>query len=167
MNVTIREATLGDLSFIVQQYDEGVSGGHFSGQPHVSTSRMWQEWLTKRCMVRQCFRPDGTYFVEPVSITTLLAEENGKPVGLLLSSPETPPDTSSIEIYMLSVSKFARQRGVASSMIQFEEGRHVKGTSFYARCYRKSTWAINLFRKHGYRIERISLNLGMHYLKKP
>ncbi|WP_429438962.1 N-acetyltransferase family protein [Paraburkholderia sp. GAS33] len=167
MKAIIRDATLDDLPFLVGQFDEGVSGGHFAGQPGVPTARIWHEWLAKGFMVRKCFRPDGSSIIEQVRIATSIAEADGKPVGFLLTSPETPADTSAIEIYVLSVLRSARRQGVASALIRTEEERHVAGTSFYARCYPKSTWAIAFLQKHGYRVERISPGSGMHYLRKP
>ncbi|MCO8321126.1 GNAT family N-acetyltransferase [Burkholderia cenocepacia] len=167
MNISIRNATLNDVSFLVQQFDEGVAGGHFAGQPHVTTARVWQEWLTKHHIFREIYRPNGTHAFEAIPITVWIADRGGEAIGWLVSSPEFPNDKSSIEIYMMGVKKSARRQGVASSLVQHAESQYDAATKFYARCYPKSTWAIKFLEKNGYRIERISQNSRVHYLRKP
>ncbi|MBR8036433.1 GNAT family N-acetyltransferase [Burkholderia vietnamiensis] len=166
MEIEIREATLKDLKFMRQIYEEGVGGGHFVPQPGISVDRMLQEWVTRKMMVRQAVRLDG-FYTEAIPLNLLIAELDGVSAGFLISSPETPEALSSIEMYVLGVAKFARRRGVATSLIEYEEQRYSSETSFYTRCFIKSSWAISLFQKLGYRIERISPNTKMHYLRKP
>jgi ribosomal protein S18 acetylase RimI-like enzyme len=166
MNIEIQRANLSDLSFIEPLYVDGISGGHFNSQPGLPISRMLQNWLKKQSITRAAVRSDGSQLIEEIPINFRIAKIDGAFAGFLITSPETSEKTHSIDIYLLGVAKAFRNKGVATYLVRYAEENSPSGTTFYARCYPKSTWAISLLQKLGYKIESISTISRVHYFRK-
>jgi ribosomal protein S18 acetylase RimI-like enzyme len=166
MNVQIRNATLTDLSFVGALYSECVKGGHFASQPTVPIDKMLFNWLSTKSIARWAVTQDELQRSEVVPIKSLVAEVNGELAGFLITAPEGSEAISCIEIYMLAVSKAARRCGVATHLILQEEQQYSAETSFFARCYPKSSWAISIFKQLAYTLEKVSENTQVHYFRK-
>ncbi|MDI9235141.1 GNAT family N-acetyltransferase [Limnohabitans lacus] len=166
MNITISKATVADLPFVENIYVDGISCGHFNLQPGLPINKMLQDWLRKNSITRATVRKDGTQLIEEVLINFYTANIDGKFAGFLITAPETPEKIQTVEIYLLGVAKEFRKKGVATELITHAEKLAPDKANFYARCYPKSTWAISLLRKIGYRIESISKTSKVHYLRK-
>ena len=164
--ITIRNATINDLPFVASLYSEGASGGHFAEQPNVATENMIRDWQSKQAITRYAVRQDGVQRIEAVPINFWIADVNDQPAGFLITSPEEPDSTRSIEIYVMGIAKERRRQGIATKLILHAENNYPSSTSFYARCYPKSTWAIAMLRNLNYRIENISPTSRIHYLRK-
>jgi len=159
--LSIREAKVSDLNFLSTQFSIAMSEGHFFKQSKEAIDNMLLQAIQNNEILR--LTENG---IEAIPMWGWIAEFNGNLAAFLFCTPESPLRPNTTELYFLGVDKSFRKRGVATALIRHELARAKKTSTFYARCYAKSSWAKSLLLKHGFKIERISAS-GMTYLRMP
>lgn len=166
MNIVIRQANLADLPLISSLYHEEMQNGHFGKQTREITLALFKHVIETGSLIRHVMREDLIPKAEKIPAWIRIVTVNETFAGFLLCSPETPDIVNCIEIYLLAVVKAFRCASLGMKLIDFEQRQHPSGTAFYARCYPKSTWAISMLQKNGFKIESISCDSKVHYLRK-
>jgi hypothetical protein len=63
-------------------------------------------------------------------------------------------DENSIELHLAGTKKVARRSGGFRELIRYKMSKNSKNMRVFARCYKKSTWAVEGLKKEGFEITK-------------
>lgn len=147
-NIIIRDAKMQDIKFMQDLIKEGVKGRHFLDESKINGPRFVGsiiELLDKIINKEVIGVMDPSRNITGFKYWAKIAEFEGKLAGMIICKT----DNKEIEIHMLAVDKLYRRKGIANYLVLDEINRY-KGSTFIARCYKKSTYAMALFKKIGF-----------------
>lgn len=82
--------------------------------------------------------------------TLAVAEIDGVAASFVVSLV----DEHEIEIHLAGTSKAFRRKGCFGVLVQHEVSKSPSGSRIFARCYKKSTWAVNALKKQGFKLTK-------------
>ncbi len=146
--IIIRDFKPEDEKFVRKLIDDGIKGGHFidknNKKLHSGVSSLHENIMRaieeKEIAIRT---PSGKIYTGKISVK--IAELQNQKSGVLI----VKHDVGGIELWILAVEKDFRRKGIATYLISHEI-ESVKSGVFYARCLKKSTYAMKLLEKIGF-----------------
>ena len=145
MQIIIRKASIEDKEFLCKLIDEGIRDRHFINAKQNNTSELVNAAIKKEIvMVRK-----GFSVIKDYKMCAKIAEYENQPVAILITSKEEG-NNSKLEFLMLSVIKEFRHKGIGTKIIK-EEIENCTEKRFIVRCYRRSTYAMEMVREIGFK----------------
>lgn len=148
-NITIRKGISTDISWVTNLLIEGTQSGHFPRTLAVQAPDLLGSILNSGGITMTKLRGE-IQAPRFVFADILVAEVDGNPVSFLIPIR----DVDGVELHLAGTKKPARRKGHFRKLIQYEIGRHNNGTRIFARCYSKSTWALEGLKKEGFNISK-------------
>lgn len=144
--ITIRPARSQDVTWVCNLIKEGARGGHFYPTVENQAEELVSEILTRGGVTMMKVR--GLIQIPQFCNGVMsVAEVNGEPAAFLLAMH----DSAGVEVHLASTKKQFRRLGVFAQLIQHEiSANQGKQKKLYARCYKKSSWAIDALKKHSF-----------------
>ena len=163
--IVIRDFEPEDENFVRKLIDDGIKGRHFidkndkklpSGVPSLHENII-EAIKEKEIAIAT---PSGKIYKGKISVK--IAEFKNQKSGVLI----VKHDFIGIELWVLVVEKDFRRQGVATYLI-LHEMKSVERGLFYTRCRKKSTYAMKLLEKIGFKrvAEDVSGMVGYEYIK--
>lgn len=145
MTVTIRPLQENDRAPVIAMLKEGVALKHFLPTAYTQANALLGAALSGVPFTMIKLRAGQT---RPHQITSRawVAEVNSVPAAFALSLV----DANEIEIHLAWTLKALRRTGCMTALIQHEITLNNGQKRIYARCYKKSTWAVSCFQKNGF-----------------
>lgn len=144
--ITIRPAREQDIVWVCNLIKDGARGGHFGFTIEKQAEDLVKEILLRGGVTMMKLR-DSIQVPQFCNGAISIAEVDGQPAAFLL----TMHDVGEVEIHLAATKKEFRRLGVFTQLIQREIDLNTNTTKkLYARCYKKSSWAIEAFKKQGF-----------------
>lgn len=144
--IAIRDVKNSDIDWIANLLIEGGKQKHFIGterREHAYTileeaifKNYVSYWSIKDLKKIKTFKRAETY----------IAEIDGSVAGFLLCSF----DSNGMELHLAATKKEFRRKGCFIHLIDYAINNFEGTKKIYARCYEKSSWAINGLKKYGF-----------------
>jgi hypothetical protein len=81
-----------------------------------------------------------------VQATIDVAELNGNPASFLICVF----DGAETELHLAGTRREVRRMGCHRALIRHQVGQRANGSSIIARCFKRSTWAVDVLRQEGF-----------------
>lgn len=145
MNITIRDGKKSDLPWISELLIEGARDGHFMETMQRDAPHLMRSVLNDGVVRIMKLRAGN---IGPVTLKTELkvADIDGQPTSFVVNFI----DESEVELHLAGTCRSGRRNGAFSALIDDTVQRFNKNNKVFARCYKKSTWAIFAFKKAGF-----------------
>lgn len=144
--ITIRPARSQDVDWVCSLIKESARGGHFYPTVENQAEDLIKEILTKGGVTMRKIR-DFIQIPQFCSGVLSVAEVDGEPAAFSLAMH----DIGEVEMHLAATRKQFRRLGVFAQLIQHEINlNRDNNKKLYARCYKKSSWAIDAFKKHNF-----------------
>jgi len=145
MNITIRDGKESDLPWINELLIEGARDGHFMESMQRDAPHLMRSVLNDGVVRIMKLRAGN---IGPVTIKSELkvADIDGQPTSFVVNFI----DESEVELHLAGTCRSGRRNGAFSILIDDTVQRFNKNNKVYARCYKKSSWAISAFKKAGF-----------------
>lgn len=148
MSLKIRPARTTDIDWIESLLKEGSRGGHFgptvASQAHALLNAIFQNGGFQMLKLR-----GGIQAPTFVQASILVAELNGTPASFSI----TLDDGSEIELHLAGTIKKHQRNGCFLELIE-QIKKQKAHKRLFARCYKKSTWAVTALTKAGFKITK-------------
>ena len=149
MNITIRGGEPKDTYWIVSLLKEGAQGGHFSPTVVDQSPAILNAIFENGGFVMLKLR-GGIQAPTFVPAEIAVAEIDGEGVSFLIILREG----NNIELHLAATKRSARRKGCFKKLILYAVEQHNKRKRLFARCYKKSSWAIEGLKKEGFTITK-------------
>lgn len=143
--IIIRPACSQDVAWICSLIKESARGGHFYHTVENQADDLIKEILTKGGVTMRKIR-DFIQVPQFCNGVLSVAEVDGEPAAFSLAMH----DIAEVEMHLAATRKQFRRLGVFAQLIQHEISLNRGTKKLYARCYKKSSWAINAFKKYNF-----------------
>lgn len=148
MRLKIRAANTTDINWIEPLLREGSRGGHFgptvASQANALLNAILQYGGFQILKLR-----NGIQAPVFVNASILVAELNGTPASFSI----TLDDGSEIELHLAGTMKTHQRNGCFLALVEQIKKQKTQKRLF-ARCYKKSTWAVTGLTKAGFKITK-------------
>lgn len=148
MNIVIRNCTSADKAWIVSLLKEGSLSGHFGPTVLFQASELVNKIVNNGGFQIMKLR-GGLRALCFVRAEIYVAEVNESPASFLI----TLINGSEVELHLAGTQKQFRRNGCFSNLVKHEIEQHY-GRKIIARCYKKSTWAVDGLKKEGFSISK-------------
>lgn len=140
--MTIRDVNISDIDWITKLLIEGTQLKHFFSTVGNQAYPMLIEAIEKKRLEFSMWRDgkEGKYFR---GIKIYVAEINGEPASFLICAE----DKNAVELHLAGTKKESRRQGCFEALIKCALEDYQTIQTKYARCYKKSTWAIDGLKK--------------------
>lgn len=142
----IRQGSSGDLHWIVKLLKEGAKVGHFSPTMQLEAegflSSVIQNGGVQMIKLRNSIQ--APVFVP---MTLSVAEVNGSAVSFLICCKEN----NEVEIHLAGTKASFKQKGCFTHLVKDAISKNLN-SKIYARCYKKSSLAINTLKKLNFEV---------------
>lgn len=146
VQITVRSAETQDIVWISNLIKEGARGGHFSFTVENQADDLVKEILTRGGVTMMKLR-DFIQVPRFCNGSMRIAEVNGEPASFLLAMH----DDVEVELHLAATKKQFRRVGCFAQLIQHEiDLNRANGKRLYARCYKKSSWAMDALKKRSF-----------------
>lgn len=149
MGIVVRSGNIADASWVVSLLREGAQLGHFSEFVGPTASPLVGEILTKGGFTIVKGR-GGLQAPRFINATIKVADLDGEPASFLISLMEK----NEVELHLAATRKQLRRKGCFSELTKNEIASHNPSIRIFARCYKKSTWAVEALQKEGFEITK-------------
>lgn len=149
MNITVRKGVPADATWIVALLKEGAQSGHF-GHTLVAQAPALLDAIFKNGGIMMMKLRNEIQAPCFVSADVLVADLDGKSASFLIPLRED----NEVELHLIGTKKSARRCGCFKNLVQHEIEQHNTSMRIYARCYKKSTWAVEGLKKEGFEITK-------------
>ena len=149
MHIEIRAGTEADLTLVSGLLREGARQRHFASSVEKEATSILRSVLTNGG-VRMSKRRGGSRVPRFVKAKLVVAMYEGVPASFLLVLFEE----QGIELHLAGTAKAYRRRGLFRALVQHELLHSLPEFRIYARCYRKSTWAVNALKGLGFALSQ-------------
>ncbi len=146
MDITVRRGMPKDANWIAFLLKEGAKDGHF-GPTLVAQAPALLDAIFKNGGMMMMKLRDGIQAPCFVSAEVLVAELEGKAASFLILIR----DETGIELHLAGTKKSSRRNGCFRALVRHVVAKHEKNMRIFARCYKKSTWAIEGLKKEGFK----------------
>lgn len=147
MSITIRKGNHSDAAWISKLLVSGAQDRHFGPTVEVQTPGLVNALLNDGFMTIVKLR--GTVSA-PCKVNTELwvAEVNGRPASFLIALVDN--NALEIELHLASTLKDFRRKGCFLALVAHAKSSNSMGYKIFARCYKKSSWAVAALQKIGF-----------------
>lgn len=142
----IRKGSSRDLRWIVKLLKEGARGGHFSPTMQMQAEGFLNH-VIKHGGVKMIKLRNGIQSPAFVPMELSVAEIGGSPVSFLICCKEN----NEVEVHLAGTKTPFKQKGCFTNLVQDAISKN-PNSKFYARCYRKSSIAIDALKKLNFEI---------------
>ena len=134
-----------DRTPVISMLKEGVALKHFQPTAYFQADALIGATLLGVPFTMIKLRA-GQKLPHQVTSRAWVAEVDSVPAAFALSLV----DANEIEIHLAWTLKAFRRKGCMTTLIQHEIALNNGQKRIYARCYKKSTWAVSCFQKNGF-----------------
>lgn len=149
-NFLTRKALASDKQWIVAEMIEGKRDGHFRGEIDRQATQIFEAIISKKPICIVSMR-NGVTQLQASNYEIFVVELDSIAAGYLITR-QTPNE---IELHLCGTKKEYRRRGVFAKLVTQAIANSVPTTKIYARCYKKSSWAIAGFEKLGFKVSKL------------
>ena len=144
-NYNIRQGEQSDLSWTAKILEAGIDEGHFSKLLKNNSAPLIKAIINKDEIkfVGMRGKIDST---QRYNFDLLIAELNNIAVSFLVLKI----GVDGVELHLAGTLKEHRRKGYFYALANHVKEKYTKNTRLYARCYKKSTFAINALEKLGF-----------------
>lgn len=150
MGISIRAALVKDREWMVSELQEGAKQRHFGPLVGVQGGALFNEIIVNGGFQMLKLR-GGINAPCFVNASISVAELDGEPISFIISLI----DRDEVEIHLAGTKKRYRRQGGFMLLLKNEINKYGKSIKIYARCYKKSTWAIDALRHGGFAITKM------------
>lgn len=149
MRIEIRAGTEADLTLVSGLLREGARQRHFASSVEKEATSIVRSVLTNGG-VPMLKRRGGLQVPCFVKAKLVVAMYEGMLASFLL----VLFDEREIELHLAGTAKAYRRKGLFRALVQHELSHSLPEFRIYARCYRKSTWAVNALKGLGFALSK-------------
>lgn len=148
-DIVVRDVKTSDIDWIEKLLIEGTRLKHFSPTVGSQAHSMLVEAITKKRVEFLMLRngKKEQYFR---GIKIYVAELNGTPASFQICAE----DKDAMELHLAGTKKEYRRQGCFRQLVEHALVEHKNTQTIYARCYKKSTWALDGLKKCNFVITR-------------
>lgn len=149
MSIVIRSGKQGDMPWIVALLQEGAQQGHFGPTVASQAAPLLNAIFNGGGFMMMKLR-GGIQAPCFVTAAVLVAEIDGTPASFLIPLK----DGNEVELHLAGTRKQFRRKGCFRELTRYEVGKHTTKVKIFARCYKKSTWAVEALKKENFEITK-------------
>ena len=149
MGIVIRKGGSADIYWVANELVKGSKAGHFASTVAMQATPLLNQIVLNGGNLQMLKVRNGGKIPCVVKAFLLVAEMDGTPAGFLINLF----DQDEVEIHLGGTVSSFRRNGIFRRLVEHEIDAHTQQTKrIFARCYKKSTWAINAFQSLGFEV---------------
>jgi hypothetical protein len=149
MTIAIRDIEKSDIEWIRMLLIDGTQSKHFGPTVGTQARPMLEETIANQRLEFLILR-DGKKQQYFRKVKVFVADVDGMPASFLMCAE----DHSAVELHLAATKKEYRKQGCFGTLIQYALNEYRAIDKKYARCYKKSTWALDGLKKCNFKITK-------------
>ena len=149
VTITVRNIVESDIVWIEKLLFDGARSKHFGSTVGNQAHQMLKEVIAKKQLEFLILR-DGKQQPRLRGVKIFIADADGVPASFLMCAE----DYGEVELHLAATKKEYQRLGCFGVLIKYDLKEYQSIEKKYARCYRKSTWALDGLIKYNFKITR-------------